>query len=796
MKNRTESYDVIVCGGGMSGFCAAISAARAGARTCLIQNRPVLGGNASSEMRVTVHGAACHHPYAKETGILGEAMRAERRANHQTPNENGWTNSVFDMTLYDMVQNEPNLTLHLNTDVSDVEFSDGTRGLERLPDWHPATEDRGYLHRPAAGLGLALLAVHARVQNAEVSLRLKGKQFLDCTGDALVAHLAGCEWRMGSESREETGEIHATESASTDTMGNSIHIRCIDTGRPAPFQAPSWAVQHQDASYFYEQGRPPNDPKGGYWWIEIGVPWDTIHENETIRHELTRHALGVWDWMKNKDPNMKDICATYALDFIGQVPGKRESRRVIGEHFLNETELQNRVMFADECAYGGWFIDLHTPGGLLADSSEPNSAAGYDDKLEDVALKLLGPYGIPLRSLISKDVPNLMMAGRNISTTHAALGTVRVMGTCGLMGEAAGLAAAMAVQKSLSPTEIAAHHIHPLQQMLLKQGGFLPNHPNQDPQDLAGSAEVRASSCLPYVGQTAGERDPDQGMREGPWRRCVGNSTSMTDSPCLWMFLSGPGLTSLQVDLVNIAGKTAKGTLRLVQVHNIWSYDPEEGIELWKEEFDIPEDQDGWAQFHPDLTEIQPGCYRLELHGEHEQIKWRMSGRHPYGITGGTKVGSGKYHWNRLPGEYAVQVEPAQNIYGPEQVISGVSRPQGATNLWISAQGQEEPWLELTWNTPQTFQEIILTFPAQLLMELHWENPFYVPPMVSTRYDLQAWVGEEWTTLERVIDNVEVRRVHPLPEPVTTDKLRICFRETHGHGPAGLAEIRVYSYSE
>jgi len=792
MKDLNETYDVIVCGGGMSGFCAALSAARAGAATCLVHNRPVLGGNASSEMRVTVHGAACHHPYARETGILGEAMRAERRSNHLFPNENGWTNSVFDLTLYDLVQNEPNLTLHLNTDVWDVEFTDGSRGLERLPEWDPATAETGYLLRPAAEIGLPLQTVHARVQNAEVSLRLEGTQFLDCTGDALVAHLAGCEWRMGSESREETGEIHATESASTDTMGNSIHIRCVDTGRPTPYQAPSWAVQHDDASYFYEQGRTPNDPKGGYWWIEIGVPWDTIHDNETIRHELTRHALGVWDWMKNKDPKMKPICENYALDFIGQVPGKRESRRVIGEHFLNENELQSRKVFPDECAYGGWFIDLHTPGGLLADSSEPNSAAGYDDKRADVALKLIGPYGIPLRSLISKDVPNLMMAGRNISTTHAALGTVRVMGTCGLMGEAAGLAAAIAVRETVSPSEIAADHMAELQQTLLKNGGFLPNHVNQDSKDLAPAAEVRASSSLVYAGQTAGERDPDTGMRQGVWQRCVGRSTPLADSPCLWMFFTEPELNTLSLDLLNDAGKAVSGSVRLVKVDHIWSYNPEEGTGIWQQEIEIPEQQNGWFQVSPSLSRLEAGCYRLELHAEEEAVTWRMSGRHPYGITGGTKVGSGKYHWNRLPGEYAVQVDPPQRIYAPEQVISGVTRPQRSSNLWISARGQEEPWLDLSWETEQTFRQIALTFPAQLLMELHWENPFYVPPMVATQYDLQAWISDNWVTLLEVKDNSEARRIHSLPEPVTTKRLRIAFREVHGHGSAGLTEIRVY----
>lgn len=791
MKPQNETYDVVVCGGGMSGLCAALAAAREGAKTCLIQNRPVLGGNASSEVRVTVHGAACHHPYARETGILGEAMRAERRANHLFPIENGWTNSVFDMTLYDLVQREPLLTLHLNTDVRDVEMEDGSLGRDRLASWPPATDEKGYIHRPSAAHGLSLRAVHATVTNAEVDLRIEGKLFIDCTGDALPAHLAGCEWRMGSESREETGEVHAPDHASTDTMGNSIHIRCIDTGRPAPYQAPEWAVHHQDASYFYDQGRKPNDPEGGFWWIEIGVPWDTIHDNETIRHELTRHALGVWDWMKNKDPKMKKVCENYALEFIGQVPGKRESRRIIGEHLLNENELQARTVFPDECAYGGWFIDLHTPGGLLADSSEPASAAGYDDKRADIALKLIGPYGIPLRSLVSRDVPNLMMAGRNVSTTHAALGTVRVMATCGVMGEAAGTAAALAVHKNLTPLDVARDHMTDVQQTLLRNGGFLPSHVNRDPNDLAPQARATASSQRDYAGQSAGERDEDTGLREGIWQRCIGRDTPLDDAPCLWFFLQNGQLDRLSVHLRETGGKDQTVRFRLKKVENIWSYDPDEGENIWSGDTTVPAGHDGWIDFAPALTGLAAGCYRLESE-ETPDVAWRMSGRHPYGITGGIKVGSGKYHWNRLPGEYATQIQPAQPIYGPEQALSGVARPKDQSHLWLSAPLREEPWLELTWDTPRDIRQVHLTFPGQLVMELHWENPFYVPPHVAKHYDLQAEIDGDWQTLLQIRDNADVHRLHTLDATVTTTRLRLRIRETHGHLSAGLSEIRVY----
>lgn len=155
-------------------------------------------------------------------------------------------------------------------------------------------------------------------------------------------------------------------------MGSSLLFKTVNTGAPAPFEAPEWAAK-LDNDFFYKEGRRPNDVRGGYWWIEIGVPWHTIHENEDIRHQLTRYVLGVWDWIKNKDPNTKELAANHAIDWIGQVPGKRESRR-IQVYLMTEHDPMNRTVFDDEIAYGGWFLVLHTPGGLLAPTSPAPSA--------------------------------------------------------------------------------------------------------------------------------------------------------------------------------------------------------------------------------------------------------------------------------------------------------------------------------------------------------------------------------------------------------------------------------------
>ena len=790
MKKQNDSFDIIICGGGMAGFCAAMAAARHGAKTCLIQNRPVLGGNASSEVRVTIHGAAQFHDHARETGIIGEAMNAERSANHLYPIENGWTNSVHDMTLYDLAVRESKLTLYLNTTVADIQMEDGCWGMDELPQYPIADDSKGYLHRPACHDGKRVKAVKAHIANAETELYLETKLIIDCTGDALPAHLAGCEWRWGSESAEETGEIHAPARSSTDTMGNSIHIRCIDTGRPAPYQAPEWAVKHEDPSYFYEQGRKPNEPQGGYWWIEIGVPWNTIYDNEDIRHELTRHALGIWDWMKNKDPKTMDKCRNYALEFIGQVPGKRESRRIMGHHFINENELQDRVDFPDVCAHGGWFIDLHTPGGLLADSSEPASASGYNAQIKDTALKYIGPYGIPLRALVSKDVPNLLMAGRNLSSTHAALGTVRVMATCGVMGQAVGTLAAHSVQHGNDPVFFTQpEEVGAVQQKLLRDGCFLPHRRNEDPEDRARTATASASSSRPMSGLGTWEEAEDKGIREFVRKHPTGKTMPLARTPCQWFYLDGGPLDQIRVHLVNAESSAQTAHIRLVKVDSLWSYQPDQGDTIWETEIEVSSGQDEMIWAAPALPKTPVGCVRLELAGP-ESLQVRHSAGTSYGLSGGLKVGSGKFNRGL---SLAFQVLPAQKIYTAKEVLSGVARPQHDSNLWLSDPAQALPQhLELSWEKPVTFQQVELTFPPQLVHETHWEDPFYVATHIAKRYHLQVLEDNGWKTIHTETENIKSRRQHRFEEPITSQHLRLLIEATHGSRSAGLTEIRVY----
>jgi ribulose 1,5-bisphosphate synthetase/thiazole synthase len=765
MKKLHEQYEVVVCGGGLAGFCAAIASARNGAKTCLVQDRPVFGGNSSSEIRVTPHGAAAFHSYARETGIISELLIEERAKNHEPIVENGWTNSIWDLTMYNMAMTTPNLTFHLNTAVTDVIMKTPSR----------------------------LESVLCRTTNAELTRVISATTFIDCTGDGTIAALAGCECKTGSEGRDEYNEPHAPAEASADVMGSSLHFKAKDVGFPSPFVPPVWAVKYDDPAFFYEQGREPKELKSGYWWIEIGVPWDTIHQNEEIRHELTRHILGVWDWIKNKDPKTRDRAENLALDWIGQVPGKRESRRIVGQYWITENDIQNKTVFPDEIAFGGWFIDLHTPGGLLASTSEAASAEGYSETSEYAAKSYAGPYGVPLRSLISKDVDNLMMAGRNVSATHAALATIRVMGTTALMGEAAGTTAALASKLGYSVIDIANQHVTEVQQTLLRSGCFLPNVRGADPLDIARKALASASSSASVDTLEPESRGFHKGLHI--WRdQARPVSEALQHMRGQWIALGCDRINTLSVLLSNDSTQTQFVPVRLFYVDSIWDYRCEPGTPLAEGILEVPVGLAQWASWPLNLSNLVAGRYvRLDLLAC-PSVHWHIAGRVEPGHVSAFQISAEKMRRYGSGVTMSFQVDPPQRCFEPQNVLTGVTRPQGFTNLWRSNPGAPLPqWLQLTWKTAQKFDRIELTFPGHLLREYHAYSPFYRDPQCPKDYAIQVSSGDAWITLITIKDNFQRRRIHKLQAAVTATELRILVTATNGDPSAQIYEIRVYS---
>ncbi|MDQ8193029.1 FAD-dependent oxidoreductase [Coraliomargarita sp. SDUM461004] len=795
MKKIRSIYDVVVCGGGLAGFSAAVAAARRGSKVCLIQDRPVLGGNSSSEIRVTPHGAANFHAYSRETGIISEALIEERARNHEPISENGWTNSVWDMVLYDMAMSTENLTFHVNTSITEVIMEDGSRGSDIDSERAMPEILNGYSHRKAINSSRRIKAVEAVVANAEQVLRIEGAIFMDCTGDAFVADRAGCEWRMGTESKEHYGELHAPDATSGDTMGSSIHFKAKDMGRPVPFQAPDWAVKHDDPSYFYEQGRAPHGVDSGYWWIEIGVPWHTINESEDIRHELTRHCLGIWDWLKNKDPKWKDIAANYALDWIGQVPGKRESRRVMGRYLMTEHDVQNKTVFPDEVAYGGWFVDLHTPGGLLADSSEANSAEGYAVDTEYMAKSYVGPYGVPLNICLSKDVDNLMMAGRNVSVTHAALGTVRVMATTALLGQACGTAAARSIKEQVSLVDVVENRIQQVQQDMLRDGCFLPNYCSCDEQDLARKASVSASSEALSVGVGPDSEFVSNGLMRGPSSEF---SETLTHDRCQWIAVGSERLDTVEVCLSNDSDTVQQVEFSLQAVNGIWDYRTNTETELRAGILEVPVGEKLWVVCPVDL-DLESGLpaegfVRLTL-SQHPYIRWHASPALEVGQVSAFAMSADKLR--RFGGGYSMsfRVHPAQAAYPAANVISGMTRPADKTHIWRSSPDEELPQsVELKWEQePVSIACVELTFPGHLLREYHATPALFHDAQCPKDYRIETWNGSRWEPVITIQGNYQRQRKHRLPAAVSTDRMRVVVEATNGDAVAAIYEVRCYA---
>jgi hypothetical protein len=285
--------------------------------------------------------------------------------------------------------------------------------------------------------------------------------------------------RNGREARAEFGESLAPETTENRTLGSSILFTSRLYHNPMPFTAPSWARKITKEQLKH---RPITSWEYGYWWIEWGGDHEVIADNERIRFELLSIVMGVWDYIKNSGdfPDSKH----WAMDWVGMMPGKRGSRRLVGDYLLKQQDLMKST-FPDSVAIGGWSMDGHPPEGFDRSDLPPNTVLAPPEV-----------YDIPLRSLYSRNIRNLMMAGRNISASYVAFTSARVMATCAVIGQAVGTAAAQCVESRISPRDLArdAGHTAKLRQALLRDDQTIKSLTNQDPLDLARNAKVTASA--------------------------------------------------------------------------------------------------------------------------------------------------------------------------------------------------------------------------------------------------------------------------------------------------------------
>jgi hypothetical protein len=456
-ETRLEA-DIIFVGGGIAGTCGAIAAAREGLRVVLVQDRPVLGGNASSEVRLWILGATSsmgnNNRWARECGVLNEILMDNL---YRNPDGNAL---ILDTILLEKVIEEPSITLLLNTSVFDVKKS--------APD--------------------RIASVTAFCSQNSTRYILSAPFFCDASGDGIVGFLSGAAFRMGAEAADEFGEGFAPDDSYGTLLGHSIYFLTRDMGRPIPYVPPSYARKDVSGHIRHRAYR-LGDHGCRLWWLEYGGRLDTIHQTEEIKWELWKVIYGIWDHVKNSGeyPEAENL----TLEWVGHIPGKRESRRFEGDHILCQRDVVEQRLHRDAVSYGGWSLDLHPADGLF--SRLPGCTQWHSK----------GIYQIPLRCLYSRNISNLWLAGRIISASHVAFGSTRVMATIAMAAQVIGPATRLCLSHGITPTALANGPILPtLQQYLLQSGHHIPElEPTHF--DLAHHADITASSTHRFTGLPA-----------------------------------------------------------------------------------------------------------------------------------------------------------------------------------------------------------------------------------------------------------------------------------------------------
>jgi hypothetical protein len=726
--------ELVIVGGGLAGVCAALAAARDGLDVVLIQDRPVLGGNASSEVRLWANGATSHmgnnNRWAREGGIMGEIME-----------ENLWRNKegnpvLFDMVLLDMVQAQPGLTLLLNTVVTDIEKS-----------------------------GHRLQSVQAFNAINQTRYQVSASQFIDASGDGVLGYLAGAAHRVGAESVEEFGEKMAPGENFGHKLGHSIYFYTKRAAQPVRFVAPSFALKEITAIPRYK--RLSSELNGcDLWWLEWGGRLDTVHESETIKWELWKIVWGVWDYIKNSGefPDADNL----TIEWVGLIPGKRESRRFLGDTMLCQQDIIEQRDHYDAVAYGGWSIDLHPADGVY---SEHDGCRQFHSK---------GTYTIPFRALYSQSLDNLLLTGRLISATHVAFGSARVMCTCGVLGEVVGRAAALCQQQQITPAELAQpDRVGQLQQHLLRQGAFIPRHPLANPArdahvTVSSTLQVRAlpadagwqplkSRCALLLPLKAGERLPAINVQlraEKAQKQQVSLLTSDNQAnTCGDCHLATQSITVNQQGTYRLSFDYRADCDRYVFI----AFEENAAIEVALTSQRLPGVMMVFNSLNPRVAkrtrQINDGDYGVD------EFDFWLPRRAPQQIL------------------LAFALETPLQLWHRDYLLNGKLRPEQHTNCWVPAQDDAHPNACWHWNEPQRAKQITLLFDNDFdhaMETVQMGHAQTVTPHCTTHY--RVWLDE--MLLAEVTENHHSLCHHAVPEGVSFSQIRLELLASAGALPA------------
>lgn len=730
-RQKDRSYDLVVAGGGMAGICAAIEASRGGLSVALVNNRGYLGGNASAEIRVSIEGADCGAEFnlnAREGGIL-EEIRLENIV--RNPDRNPY---VWDALLLDAVLGEK-IDLYLNATVDEAVTTDGR-----------------------------ILSVFATQSTTETRWKLSAETFIDDTGDGTLGFLAGADFMLGREAAAEYHERIAPDLADSFVLPSTLTFVAKKTGKPVKYIRPGFATDIEASGVLERREIPLDDFRNSQWYYELGGELDQTTDMEQIIQQHRALVYGIWDYIKNsgKYPAENDD-----LEFVSCFPGKRECRRLIGDYVLTETDIATRKEFDDAVGHGGWSIDLHAIQGFFA------------RELVNFHYMARGIYQIPYRCCYSRNVSNLFMAGRCISTTHAAFGSTRVIATLCTLGQAVGAAAALCHIHGVLPRDIHVTYLQELQQILLAHDQFLPWIKGNESGDIARQAQIQASSELSF------ELEPQNGF------------VSLADD----FALSLPAVEGIgELELMIRCRKDTEIRFHVYLPERQDQYNPNMLVASGSVNIQIS------AGFCPVRLPIHlPPTERyafIQLSANKEVDVARAELDLPSVTCLSASRNSSPIMRNLETLEQLDQIwrprkwlpclklipQPA-SIFAVTNAVDGYARPYGTAHVWASEHDDTSPELIMRWNEPHQICAVQICFDTMLN---RWIN--YIPDHDDRVFDrvpqsvtVFAEADGQWQQIAST-DNIKRRRLRLDFDTIRTQRIRFVF-----DGHTGIYDLRVYS---